>query len=312
MAKHFKLNGSGVIEFAGANNPGWVSNLSITNATTTNADDSIKITSFDGTALSTDNPGYVTISNSSGELDSYEVTADVTIDLTGAHYGNGTKGNLTDAILRVFAINDNDASVIWSVELVGGRPTMLNTNTSTTGTSVTDSEDGLVNSALTGGTWMQQEFFWFRANFTDTGGAAEDIWQVQSGVGDLNHGSALGIWQPWNPTFTGFSVDPAPGSTIWTQFGLTAVLAYTVGSVGTSNGTGFTIEAPVKAKVGGVRTALGFIRDNGSNSADGGLVTTTGVGDATLSLAPSSASFSGWTASSTKDAAFTLSFPIKE
>ena len=92
--------GSGVMEQGGARYAGWMNNLAIVNATTTNAADSIKITGSDGTALSAANYGWVTLpSATTGRLVTLSVTADVTILITGAHWGFDTKGDLTDYLL---------------------------------------------------------------------------------------------------------------------------------------------------------------------------------------------------------------------
>src|SRR3990167_11294155 len=181
---------SGVIEQGGARYAGWMNNLAIVNATTTNAADSIKITGSDGTALSANNYGWTTLpSATTGRLVTLSMTADVTILLTGAHWGFGTKGDLTDYILYVYAINDA-GTLKWGIGAKPNRLIVLNADDvdDSAPTSVNAYEKVMVNTAL-GSDSDARVVGWFKANFDDTGGAAEDLWAVQTGDGDINIGS---------------------------------------------------------------------------------------------------------------------------
>ena len=184
-----KLN-SGVLEQGGARHAGWMNNIAIVNATTTNAADSIKITGSDGTALSASNYGWITLpSATAGRLVTLSMTADVTINLTGAHWGFGTKGDLTNYILYVYAINDA-GTLRWGAGAKPNRNVVLDADDTATATSVTTYEKVLINSLLTGGANAYARVVgWFKASFDDTGGAAEDLWAVQTGVGDIQQGS---------------------------------------------------------------------------------------------------------------------------
>lgn len=175
---------------------GFTSNLGLAVATTTTANDSIKITGA-AAALSSTNPGYIVIaSTTAGLLTTFKVTADVTIDLTGAHWGFGTKGDLTDYVLHVFALN-NDGTLTWGVGAQSGRSIILNADDDNTGTNITSWEKVLVKAALTADAQSTQ-LGYFKANFDDTGGASEDIWAVQSGDGDLIVTSGrMPIITPW-------------------------------------------------------------------------------------------------------------------
>jgi len=176
---------SGVMEQGGARFPGWTNNLSIVNATTSEAADSIKITGSNGTALSTINIGAITLpSATTGRLTTFQVTADVTIDLTGAHWGFGTLGNLTDQILYVYALNNN-GSLVWGVAAKPGRLIVANADDSATATDINTYHEVLVSSALSADA-QARVVGWFYAAFTDTGGASEDLWAVQTGDGDIN------------------------------------------------------------------------------------------------------------------------------
>jgi hypothetical protein len=167
--------------------PGFI-NVGLAAATTTNANDSIKITGADGNALSATNPGYVIIGDTtSGQLVVAQILADVTIDLTGAHYGFGTLGDLTDQQLSVYAIYDG--ALKWGVAYHSDLDVVRNADDETTQTNVTSFEKVLVNSALTAdGAALHRG--WFKANFDDTGGAAEDLWAIQTALGDINVGIA--------------------------------------------------------------------------------------------------------------------------
>ena len=70
--KALAINGNGVIEYAGANNPGWVSNIGLDLTAGV-----LKITAADGTDLSTTNPGWITAPSQAtpGLLVALKVTA---------------------------------------------------------------------------------------------------------------------------------------------------------------------------------------------------------------------------------------------
>lgn len=161
-------------------------NIGLREATTTNANDSIKITGASA-ALSSTNVGKVVLpSVTAGYLTEFTLTADVTINLTGAHWGFGTKGDLTDQILNVYALN-NDGSLVWGIGSRAGKTLILDTDDATSQSSVNSGEKVLVNSALTADAQALQVGY-FKANFDDTGGAAEDLWTVQTGDGDILRG----------------------------------------------------------------------------------------------------------------------------
>lgn len=252
------------IDNAASFSPLWMSNIALVRATTTNAGDSIKITSYDGTALSSSNPGYVTLPGvTAGQLTSFTVTADVTILLTGAHWGAGGNGDLTGAILRVLACNDN-GTLRWGVALLGGRQTLLNTDTNATQTNINLPEEVLCDVAVASvSSNTCREVGYFRADFDDAGGAAEDLWAIQSGVGDVvTGGSADGLWQPWQPTSSGFASSPTPGVARWAQAGSSIHVQY-YSSDGTSDSSSFAFLLPAKEKNGQIL----FIGGGKDNSA---------------------------------------------
>lgn len=304
----FQMLSTGEISFANIRSPGFSSNLKIEADTTTNANDSIKITSNEGTELSSTNPGYITILDTSGNVDVYRVTADVTIDLTGAHFAIGGTGDLTDAILRVFAINDNNATLRWGVAYQGGREVIASTSTSATATDINLPEEILVNSTLTSGTWAIQEFGYFRASFDDADGAAADLWAVQTGVGDVSLGSADGLWQDWNPTFAGFSADPVVTFARWTSYRNTVSIQLLTAS-GTSDALTFTIVIPIKSKKNTLNTWTNGA-DNSSNLSTNGMLQN-GTGTSVLAAFKNHA-VGTWTVSGTKRVSFNISYEAKE
>jgi hypothetical protein len=182
---------------------GYMQNIGLVNATTTNAADSIKVTGADGQSLSVRNLGWIVLPGASaGQLQVMPVSADISINLTGAHWGLGTFGDQSDYPLHVYAIND--ASLLkWGVGAVQGLSRIDGADDQATATNATSVDHILVNSALSASANCR-EIGWFRANFDDTGGAAEDLWAVQTGAMDILLGPAPSLRKPFTPTFTGF------------------------------------------------------------------------------------------------------------
>lgn len=240
---------AGVMEQGGARNGQWTNNIAIVSATTTNTGDSIRITGADGTALSTSNYGWVTLPSTAtaGRLVTFPVTADVTILTTAAHWGHDTTGDVTGALLRVLAINDN-GTLKWGIALLGGRNILLTTDTTASPSSVGQPEHVLCTTAVGSSSNSCREIGFVRSNYDDTGGAAENLWTNQTGINDIYTGrTADGYWQPWVPTFSGFSSAPTISSARWTQVG-TLIYAHLLSSAdGTSNATNFTITFPAKS-----------------------------------------------------------------
>jgi hypothetical protein len=118
----------------------------------------------------------------------YEVTSSVTIDLTGAHWGYGGLGDRTDQQLSVYAIDDS-GTLKYGVTYSSTLTEISGSDDQTSGSNVTTAERVLVNSALTGDS-LAFHLGWFKADFDDTGGASEDLYSVQTGLGDLSLGQA--------------------------------------------------------------------------------------------------------------------------
>lgn len=189
-------NGSGIWSPAYPTGGPRVMNLGLAAATTTTSNDSIKIQGAAAT-LSASSPLIAVIPNSStaGLLSTLVATSDVTIKLTGAHWGLGTNGDFTDVILRVYAINDA-GTLKWGVSNRGGYKTITTALSSITATDINLQTEMLVNSALSA-TSTCFEVGWFLADFDDTGGAAEDLWVVQTAAGEIQVGMPAPVYTDW-------------------------------------------------------------------------------------------------------------------
>ena len=162
---------------------GFTMNLGLKADTTTFGNDSITITSADHTALSATNVGYVTMEDTtSGQLTTFAVTADVTIELTGAHWGFNTNGDLNDVPLHVIAINDN-GTLEWGIAFNPHRK-LATANATITPSGVVQIDDVLVTS-VPAAERPTQHIGWIKSDFDDTGGAAENLWTVGVGVADV-------------------------------------------------------------------------------------------------------------------------------
>lgn len=301
---------TGVISFGGANMPFWMNNIALKRGTTSVAGDSITITSADHTAFSATNPGHIAMpGTTAGQITVFKVTADVTINMTGAHWGaGGGNKDITGALLRILAINDN-GTLRWGVAYQGGRPTLVTTDTTATSTSATTPESVLCTAAVGSSTNMAREVGYVRADFDDTGGSSEDLWTIQSGVDDVVTGhSADGLWQPWVPVYTGFSVDPVASPAKWMSVGNTCYLEYRNGTSGTSNAVTFTMTAPVKALSLGISVGAGGLVDNGTATQGTGRVDT--AANSTVLTMSTSTGSSNWTAANGKGIDFIMFFEM--
>lgn len=171
---------------------GGTINIGLAAATTTDSNDSIKITSADGTALSSTNPGYVMLPGSTGgQVVLKTITADVTLKLTGATLGMAA--DLADYPWHVYAINDA-ATLRWGCSAIQGLTRIDGSDDQASAGSITTVDGVLVNSALSGSSSCV-EIGWFRANLDYTGGASEVLWAVQTGAQDIMIGKAPGLFK---------------------------------------------------------------------------------------------------------------------
>lgn len=161
------------------------SHVGLAAATTTNANDSIKIFGHAGSALSASRPIYHGIADSStaGQIVNLTSTANVTILVSGAHWGLDGLGDFTNVVIRVYKINDTGA-IKYGLAIKGGMRTIASASTSATQSDINTRAEMLVNTALNSGTWPCQEIGWFQANFTDS----TNVWAVQTSAGNIGVG----------------------------------------------------------------------------------------------------------------------------
>ncbi len=238
----------------------------------------LKITSAQNSALSATNPGAVVMrSSTNGSYRLFAVTADVTLDLTGCHWGLDTKGNITGAILHVYAIDDN-GTLRWGVGYQGGFNYIRNTQDDTTAANINLPEEIFASSAVGTDNSPMLDVGWIKANFTD----ASNEWAITE-----YHPNeyADGVWQPWTTTFGGFSVVPSITTSTWMQQGQTVYVTQSTAN-GTSNATTFTVTGPVKAKRAEAGVGNGYLVNNGATlvAAQAGAVTSTAASSVTLDL----------------------------
>ena len=237
----------------GARRPGQMVNVGFSYGGTGNG--TLTICQANGSAFAdTDgNRGYVWLrSATSGRIIRGKITSNVSIALVGAHWGAGTKGDLSSAILRVYAINDGNSSddftVKFGVGYQGGFTYIRNTQDSTTATDIDLPEEILVNSNVTNDNSPMSDIGYIMVNFDDTGNTnGEDFWTISA---VYPGGSADGIWQPFNPNETGFSVRPSAYN-FWTMIGKTVCFKYGHGAPGTSNSGVYTANMPIKSGLDG-------------------------------------------------------------
>jgi len=150
----------------------------------------ITLDGSDGTNLSATNSGLVTFNstNDAGQLVTREVTSNLTVTLTAAHWGFTGDGDLTDYVLWVILIDTGSASVL-GVLAQGGRETVTAADSETAVGNVNSIEKVLTSAAISS-TNNITYLGWVKADFDDTGNAGgENFWTVQNSVGDINIGS---------------------------------------------------------------------------------------------------------------------------
>ncbi len=259
----------------------------------------LKITSAQGAALSASNPGIVAIrSSTAGTVRFFYVTADVTMDLTGAHWGLDTKGNTTGSLLRVYAIDDN-GTLRWGVGYQGGFNYIRNTQDDTTASNINLPEEIYTNGNVATDNSPMLDVGYIKANFTD----ASNEWAITD---YFPSESADGIWQQWTTTFGGFSAAPAITDSNWMQIGKTVFLSQTTAN-GTSNATTFTATAPIKARIAQGGQGNGYLVNNGATlaAAQAGAVWTTTAASVTLDARRDPLG-TAWTAANGKRANLTM------
>ena len=294
----------------GVRRPGELFNVGFFKGGTGTGTITIKQASGNSFADTDGNRGYLWLrSATDGSIIRGKITADVSLSPVGAPWGAGTKGDLSSAILRVYAINDgnsaNDFTPKWGLGYQAGFQKIRSTQDSTTATDINLPQEIFVNSNVTNDNSPMSDVGYMFVNFDDTGNAnGEDFWTfTEAHPGE----SADGIWQEYNAIETGFS-GGGPNSRInWTMLGATAQINYTVVTEGNSNSTAYTVELPIQLGGPIQKSAPLFgIKDNGSIESGSGQAIMAGVGDTLCLLSrPSGAN---WTAAGTKRADFNITY----
>ncbi len=281
----------------------FFSNITLVNATTTTANDTIRIRCGSASCSAT-NPGLVVLQSATvGDITTFPVTADVDLKISGAQWMiGGTDNDVTGAIVKVFAANDN-GSLRFCAGYLSGRNSFLTTDTTSTQTNVDSPEELYCNTAVGSASNTVADLGWVRANFT----FSTKVWALQTGVNDINLGSADGYWQPFKSLFTGFSAPPTSGTLRWTQHDRLITVAVFGQTSGTSNATTFTQTAPVKNAFTSAQNAISFYVDNGANVLSTGVAIIASAGTQTITMNASGGA-SGWTNANGKQASFTLTY----
>lgn len=199
----------------------------------------LKITSSTGIPLSLTNPGYVVVPNpTTGLFKIFIVTEDIVFNLNECNWG--INHNTIGAILRIYAINDNNI-LKWGVSYQGGFISITNSQSFENNNEVTSPEYILLNENLNSNNSFVVEVGYIRANFN-----AENIsWNITH---YFSGQSADGQWQPWIINFNGFAVNPTISVARWTQNGkkITAILDTEI--AGVSNSHEFSSTIPIKPR----------------------------------------------------------------
>lgn len=284
----------------GANQPGWMNNCALKRASVTNGWDSVSLTSAGGTALSATNVCSIGMpSTTAGQTTVFFVTADVTLTPTGAVY-DWDAADITGALLRWVAVNDN-GTLRHCLAKLGGRQTVLTTDTNATASNVNLAEEMFCSAAVGSATNTAMELGFARVDWDTTGGAAENLYQIQSGVNDVVTGrTADGLTQPCNTTWGGFSANPTTTRCEWSQVGRKIHFYLERNAVGTSNATSLTLTGPAKAlytSSGGDLTGYRPINNGADVTTESSCLTA--VGSQTITCYQTKA-FATWTNTGSK------------
>jgi hypothetical protein len=283
-------------------------NIGLARATTTNAGDSIKVQCGEA-SCSASNPGIVVIGDSTtaGVNQVFYITSDVTILLTGAHWDMNLTGDVNGVILRTLFINDF-GTLRTCVARVGGRHTVLKTDTNATQASVNLPEEILCNTAVSSSSNTALEFGYFRANFDDTGGVAENLWAIQTGLNDVVVGqSADGISQPYNPLQTG-GTSPGVNTVRWSQIGEDIFISADINI--TSTTTTYTVTTPTKSNAAAEVTGIPMILAYDNNTFEAGGYLSLSTDSTRHNLFRSGATTGTWTAANGKRVIFSGSYKV--
>lgn len=150
----------------------------------------VKLVGADASNLTSTNIGYAIINSSTtaGVVVTRNITANIEVTLTGAHWGLDTFGDKTAYVLWIALVDDGSSTPILAVTAQGGRETITAANSFTAAGSVTSRAHWLTNTAV-GSTYNVTWVGWITADFDDTGNpGGENYWSVNTGTGAANIG----------------------------------------------------------------------------------------------------------------------------
>lgn len=167
-----------------------IKNISFEAVTTTQTNDTLKITSADGTPLSSTNRGYVTMQD--GTV--FAVTADVTIQHTVSNV-NRVEWSAVSATFNkypasIYAINDS-GTLRWGLCNVEGLTLLESARCFTTPSSVNIIGHTLTDSVVSGDS-VALEVGWVMMNYS----TGTSFWQIDNNTGDINVGPSPSRWRP--------------------------------------------------------------------------------------------------------------------
>lgn len=270
----------------------------------------LKITSANGTAFSASNVGYVVMPTVAGIVNVYSVTSDVNLDLQGAHWGYDTYGDVNDAILNVFAVQQN-GTLKWGVSLSGGMLEVGSSEDVTAAANATTFNLVLMDSSISANAECINAGY-IVCDFDDTGnGGGENFWEIV----EFHPGeSSDGLWQDFpkgSGIYTGFSAVPTAPLFRWSRVGKTVTVQHDyldgTTAVGTSNATSFTVKAFIPASATGASHSTSLAYDNTAYPTIPGGVAIANSGTS-ISLYLNMSSASSWTNSGSKFAHFRITY----
>lgn len=255
------------------------------------------------------NRGYVWLrSATSGQIIRGKITSNVSIPLVGMAPGVGGKGDITSAILRVYAINDGNSSdeftLKWGICYQGGFNYIRNTQDSTIAANVNAPEKVLVDSDISNDNSPMSDIGYIVADFDDTGNVnGEDFWTINA----VRPGeSADGIWQFFNPAPEGFSSAPF-GKFRWAMTGKLVHVFHHAYVDGVSNSIDYNVRLPVKQGGGDAgKYPLTEAVDNGVTLTTASKVAVNNGSDNLIIY--KTMTTSSWTAAGGKRAVFSITY----
>lgn len=258
------------------------------------------------------NRGYVWLrSPTNGKIVRGMIKANVSLAAVGAHWGADTKGDLANAILRVYAINDghvaDDFTPIWGLGLQGGFQKIRNNQDSTVGTDINTPHEILVNVNVVNDNSPMSDVGYVFANYDDTGNInGEDFWTfISTHPGE----SADGIKQPFNPSEAGFASFAGTGISLWTMFGSYVHMDYQTKDGSISNANGFSLISPIYTAVI-AKFPTTRITNNGVILTTSSFVDFLFSGSSIMQVYKDGASaVNAWTAANGKGASFSITYP---